>query len=86
MSEADLVSRVSLSTGLSPAEASRVIADVIAYFSEPTEDFVRRRHATLRAYGMKNPEIFTQLIDELAERVVAAPPLTERQLRRIIYG
>jgi hypothetical protein len=86
MSEADLISRVSLSTGLAPAEATRVIADIVAYFSEPAEDFVRRRHAHLRTYGMKNSEIFSQIASELAGRVVAAPRLTERQLRRMIYG
>ncbi|MEP6667282.1 MAG: hypothetical protein ABJA81_12615, partial [Nocardioidaceae bacterium] len=79
MSEVDLVSRVSLSTGLSAAEAARVISDVVAYFSETTEDFVRRRHARLKTYGMKNPGIFSQISSELAARVVCAPPLSERQ-------
>lgn len=75
-----------MSTGLSPGEAGRVISDVIAYFSETTEDFVRRRHRHLQSYGMKNPEIFAQINGELARRVVAAPPLSDRQLRRIVYG
>ena len=86
MPETDLVNRVASSTGLSPGEAARVITDVVAYFSEPVEDFVRRRHAQLQTYGMHNPEIFHQISSELARRVVAAPPLTDRQLRRIIYG
>lgn len=75
-----------MSTGLSPGEAARVIDDVVAYFSETTEDFVRRRHEHLRTYGMKNPEIFEQISSELSRRVVAASPQSERQLRRIIYG
>lgn len=82
----DLVSRVSMSTGLSQSEAARVISDVVAYFSETTEEFVRRRHEHLQTYGMKNPEIFAQIRGELDRRVVAAPSLSERQLRRIIYG
>jgi hypothetical protein len=86
MSEADLVARVATSTGLSEAEAARVISDVVAYFAEPTEEYVRRRHQHLQAYGMNNPAIFALIRAELARRVVAAPPLTERQLRRIIYG
>ena len=73
-------------TGLSRAEASRVVEDVVAYLSEPVEDYVRRRHAELKTYGAKNPEIFERIAGELAERVVAAPELTERQLRRIVYG
>ena len=63
-----------------------MITDVIAFYSEPTEDFVRRRHGQLQTYGMRNPEIFAQISSELARRVVAPPPLTDRQLRRIVYG
>ena len=73
-------------TGLSEAEASRVVEDVVAYLSEPLEDYVRRRHAEMKVYGAKNTQIFEQIATELAERVVAAPELTERQLRRIVYG
>ena len=63
-----------------------MITDVIAFYSEPAEDFVRRRHAQLQTYGMRNPEIFAQISSELSRRVVAPPPLTDRQLRRIVYG
>jgi hypothetical protein len=86
MSEPELVSRVAQSTGLSPSEAARVIADVVAYFAEPAEDFVRRRHARLQAFGMHNAQIFGQIRAELGRRVVAPPDLSERQLRRIVYG
>lgn len=81
-----LVARVAASTGLSPAEAERVVEDVVAFHREPVADYVRRRHAQLRTYGAKNDEIFARLAEELADRVVAAPALTERQLRRLIYG
>jgi hypothetical protein len=86
MPDADLVTRVSLSCGLTAPEAARMISDIVAYYSEATEDFVRRRHSRLQALGMRNPAIFAQISAELGERVVAAPLLTERQLRRIIYG
>lgn len=82
----DIVSRVAQSTGLSPSEAGRVVSDVVAYFSEQTEDYVRRRHAQLQANGLKNPEIFERIGAELGRRVVAPPELSERQLRRIVYG
>lgn len=81
-----LVDHVVGTTGLSPAEAARVIEDVVAFHAEPAEDYVRRRHAQLKTYGARNPEIFTRIAAELADRVVAAPPLSERQLRRIVYG
>ena len=60
--------------------------DVLAFHAEPVEDYVRRRHAELKTYGVRNPEIFARLAEELAHRVVAAPELSERQLRRIVYG
>ena len=78
--------RIVASTGLTPAEATRVVEDVVAFHAEPVEEYVRRRHAHLKTYGAKNPEIFARIADELAARVVAAPELSERQLRRIIYG
>jgi hypothetical protein len=84
--ESDLVTRVAQSTGLSPGEAARVIADVVAYYTEPVDSYVRRRHARLQGYGMRNPEIFAQIRAELERRVVAPPSMSERQLRRIVYG
>ena len=84
--ESELIERVVASTGLTPAEATRVIADVVAFHAEPVEDYVRRRHAHLKTYGAKNPEIFSQIADELRTRVFAAPELSERQLRRLVYG
>jgi uncharacterized membrane protein len=81
-----LVQHVVASTGLDAAEAARVIEDVIAFHAEPVEQYVRRRHGELKLYGARNAEIFTRLREELAARVVAAPDLSERQLRRMIYG
>ena len=82
----ELVARVVASTGLGPTEAARVVEDVVAFHAEPVEDYVRRRHAHLKTYGARNPEIFARIAEELAGRVVAAPRLTERQLRRLVYG
>ena len=84
--DADLISRVAASTGLSAGEAARVVADVVGWYCEPVEDYVRRRHAHLKMFGSRNHEIFAQIAEELAGRVVAAPDLSERQLRRIVSG
>ncbi len=73
-------------TGLTPTEARRVIEDVVAFHAETLESYVRRRHAELKTYGAKNPEIFARIAAELHVRLVAAPELSERQLRRIVYG
>ena len=82
----DLVTHVAATTGLDPDVARRVVEDVLAFHAEPVADFVRRRHAQLKTYGARNPEIFARISEELAHRVVAAPELSERQLRRLVYG
>ena len=81
-----LVSHVVATTSLSPGEAARVIDDVISFHAQPVEVYVRERHAQLQTYGARNPEIFARIAEELRERVVAAPELSERQLRRIVYS
>ena len=86
MPDPTLVSHVVATTSLTPAEAARVIEDVIDFHAQSMEDYVRSRHAHLKTYGAKNPEIFARIAEELADRVVAAPELSERQLRRIVYG
>jgi hypothetical protein len=84
--DTELVDRVAGSTGLTRAEAARVIEDVLAWYREPVQDFVRRRHAQHHLYGRRNPQIFALIAEELTDRLVAPPPLSERQLRRMIYG
>jgi hypothetical protein len=82
----DLARYLTASTGLPPSTAVRVIADVTTYFSETIEDFVRRRHAELRRGQHKNDEIWPVIAAELRQRRFAAPGLSERQLRRLVYG
>ncbi|GAA2271881.1 MULTISPECIES: hypothetical protein [Kitasatospora] len=82
----DLLAHLTRTTPLGPGEAARVIAEVLAYFSENTEEYVRRRHGELQARGLTNERIFARLGAELVARRVAAPELSTRQLRRIVYG
>jgi len=82
----ELIGRVAASAGLSTGEAARVVADIVAWYREPVEGYVRRQHAHYQVHGKRNPEIFDLIARELACRVVAAPDLSERQLRRIVYG
>ena len=81
-----LVAHLVAGTGLTATEAARVVQDVLAFHAEPLENYVRRRHAELKTYGARNDEIFARLAGELTDRVVAAPRLSERQLRRLVYG
>ncbi len=82
----DLARYLAASTGLPQPTAVRVIADIATYFSETIEDFVRRRHTELQQRQRKNDEIWPIIAAELGQRRFAAPGLSERQLRRIIYG
>ena len=82
----DLIAHLTRTTSLGPGEAARVVAEVVAYFSESTEEYVRRRHAEMKAQGLTNERIFPGIAAELAARRVAAPELSLRQLRRIVYG
>ncbi|GAB2607119.1 hypothetical protein GCM10027269_73880 [Kribbella endophytica] len=82
----ELVDQVSRTTGLTTEDSRRVVADVLAYFTETTEEYVRRRHRELQTYGARNDEIFARLGDELRHWPVRSPELSARQLRRIVYG
>jgi len=82
----DLVWHLSRSTGLPTGTAERAVADVVAYFSDTVDGFVRRRHRELRAEHLANPAIWSQLGEEIGRRRFMAPELSERQLRRLVYG
>lgn len=83
---ADLVRHVAVSTGLPEATATRVVADIAAYFGETVEEFVRRRHGELQRKQRKNSEIWPQITAELDGRRFRSPDVSERQLRRVVYG
>lgn len=82
----DLVLHLTRTTPLAPAAAARVVDEVVAYFDEPAEAFVRRRHRELQAAGLANAESFRRIAAELAGRPVAPPRFSERQIRRLVYG
>ena len=78
--------QVGRTTGLSVADARRVVDDVLAYFTETAEEYVRRRHHELQLRGVRNEQSFAIIADELRSCPVRAPELSARQLRRIVYG
>ena len=82
----DLVRHISLSSGLPSAISARLVTDMLDYFDEPVEEFVRRRHREMQSRSVKNADIWVAVSAELGERRFAAPQLSERQLRRIVYG
>jgi hypothetical protein len=82
----DLVAYLERTSRLSRQEAVRVVDEVLAYLDERAEEFVCRRHREMQAEGFGNDEIFQRIARELPWRRFRAPALTERQIRRLIYG
>jgi hypothetical protein len=82
----ELITHLARTSPLSPGEAARVVAEVLGYFGEPVEEFVRRRHRELKTGGLTNEQAFALIAAELPARRVAPPQLSLRQLRRVVYG
>ena len=82
----DLVIHLTNLCPLSDHEARRVVREIHAYYTESTESFVIRRHGELQRLGLANRAIYQQIIVELDHRRFPAPVLSQRQIRRLIYG
>ena len=82
----ELVAHLVRTSPLSDSEARRVVAEVLGYYDEPVEQFVRRRHRELHGRGLRNEQIYPAIGAELSGRRVVPPRLSSRQLRRMIYG
>jgi hypothetical protein len=82
----DLLEHLERMTRLTRSEAERVVAEVLEYFSESLEQFVARRHAELQSEELRNADIFARVAAEARQRRFAAPRLSERQIRRMVYG
>jgi hypothetical protein len=82
----EIVGRLVATTTLATDGAVRVLDDVLALLDETIEQFVARRHVELQRDGLRNDEIFELLAEECASWRFRAPSLSQRQLRRIVYG
>jgi hypothetical protein len=82
----ELLDHLQRTTRLSRLEAAHAVREVLAFFSESTETFVTRRHAELQEQELDNAQIYRRIAGELRARRVAPPELSERQIRRLIYG
>ena len=71
---------------LEPDELGLLLGDLWAFTEETTEEFIRRRHAELQREGLRNEVIYRRLSSEIAAGRYRSPPLSIRQVRRIVYG
>ena len=83
---AELINHLCRNSRLTEGEAEHVVAEVLCYYSESVEDFVRRRHQELQTQGLSNNVIFSALANEVQLHRFVGKPLTIRQIRRAIYG
>lgn len=72
--------------GLDSAVSEQLIDEVCSFYRQTPEQFVRDRHQQLQRAGKPNAEIYQLLARELEQRLFASPTLSDRQIRRIIYG
>lgn len=82
----DLIDHLCRNSRLNAHEAKHVASEVLVYFSETPDEFLRNRHQELQALGNSNPEIYLALQQELQTRRFGAKQLSTRQIRRAIYG
>jgi hypothetical protein len=80
------IQRLQAVCGLGREAAARAVSEVADAFAYEVDDFVSARHAELRARGLDNTGIFRLIKLELRQLRFKAPPLSDRQLRRRIYG
>jgi hypothetical protein len=82
----ELIDRLTRTSRLTRTEAAHLVDEVFAFLDESFEEFVRRRHRDLQREGRPNPAIFAQIAEEVRQRRFRGPALSERQIRRLIYG
>lgn len=82
----ELVQHLSSSFSVSPAMAAKLIDEVVHYYSETPTEYVTRLHTELQRQGWPNNKIYAHIESVLPLRRFRSPPLTTRQIRRVIYG
>ena len=83
---ADVQQRLQSVLGLSRAQATRVVDEVLDSLGLEVDEYIARRHGELQVAGASNTEIFERIAEELRALRFKAPELSARQIRRRIYG
>jgi hypothetical protein len=72
--------------GIAEDDFGRLMDEFLAYFGSTLEEFVRIRHLELQRMGKRNPEIYRQISGEARALRFVEKDLSERRVRRFIYG
>ena len=62
------------------------VGEVLDCFDQDVDGYVAQRHAQLAEQGLPGREIYARIQDELDSLRFRAPALSERQIRRRVYG
>lgn len=82
----ELINHLCRNSQLTAQEAEHLVNEVLAYFAETPEMYLRKRHQELQSNGRSNSDIFEALQHELQSRRFTCKPMSMRQIRRTIYG
>ena len=82
----ELIEHLTRISSLDSAKAQQLVEEVLSFYQEDVEQFITRRHSELQFQGLANSQIYSLISQELAHRCFPAPTLSERQIRRVIYG
>jgi hypothetical protein len=82
----DLIGHLQAITGLDAAALEKILEEIDHWYVEDLSAWLQRRHRELQHQGLKNREIYPRLQEE-ARRVLVRPgSLSQRQIRRALYG
>ncbi len=71
---------------VSERELDKLIRELKDHWAETQREHILRRHRELRRLGVPTRDIYGRIRAELGARRFAPKPMTERQIRRLIYG
>lgn len=71
---------------LGESDFDRLLEDLNYFYELELKEFIRIRHLELKTNGLKNSQIYSYLKKEIKARRFKSAEISERQIRRIIYG
>ncbi len=71
---------------VSERDLDKLVEELVDHWSQTVEEWVRQRHRELQRAGVPNRIVYGRIVSELPSRRFAGRTLSERQVRRILYG
>ena len=86
MKRSELQDHISQTYGIPAAQFDRLYEEFAAFFDVTLEEFTRRRHLEMQKDGKRNDQIYAAILQETREMRFAVRDVSERQIRRLVYG